>query len=114
MLTLLRSTVHDLIIISRSHLAIEDMSDTETQTSEYCTALETQEPETQEPSQPSPEEAGDDTNVTEVTTEREKYDSFGLFENLPGNVSLTKFLPAAIENNMLSFITGKDSLEQPQ
>ena len=85
------------------------MSDTETQTSEYCTA-----PETQEPSQPSPEEAGDDTNVTEVTTEREKYDSFGLFENLPGNVSLTKFLPVTIENNMLNFITGKDSLEQPQ
>ena len=80
------------------------MSDTESQTSEYFTA-----PTTQTPSEPSPE-AGADSNVM---TEKGKSDSFGLFENLPGNVTLTKFLPAAVETNMLSFITGKDSLDQP-
>ena len=82
------------------------MSDTETQSSEYCTAQSTQKP--REQSEP---EAGDDGNVT---AERQKSDSFGFFENLPGNATLTKFLPAAVEMNMLSFITGKDSLEQQQ
>ena len=82
------------------------MSDTESQASEYCTA-----PTSQNSSQPSPGAAEDDNNAN-VTAEREKSDSFGLLDNLPGDVTLSKFLPAAIQTNMLSFIIGKDSLEQ--
>ena len=100
----LRFTVKDQSSLSEP-ISLEVMSDTETQTSEYCTA-----PTTQNPREPSPE-AGDDSNVR---TEKGKSDSFGLFENPRGNVTLTKFLPAAVETNMLSFITGKDSLEQQQ
>lgn len=104
--TSLRFTVtRSIISLLSEPISLEDMSDTETQTSGYCTA-----PSTQNPREPSPE-AGDDSNVT---AERGKSDGFGLFENLPGNVTLTKFLPAAVETNMLSFITGKDSLEQQQ
>ena len=86
------------------------MSDTESQASEYCTA-----PTSPNPSQQSPGAAEDDNNANNVTAEREKSesDSFGLFDNLPSDVTLSRFLPAAVQINMLSFITGKDSLEQP-
>ena len=86
------------------------MSDTESQASEYCTAPTSQ--NSSQPNQPSPGAAEDDNNTNNVTTEREKSDSFGLLDNLPGDLTLSKFLPAAIQSNMLSFITGKDSLEQ--
>ena len=83
------------------------MSDTESQASEYCTAPTSQ--NSSQPNQPSLEAAEDDNKVT---AERGKSDSFGLLDNLPGDVTLSKFLPAAIQTNMLSFIIGKDSLEQ--
>ena len=85
------------------------MSDTESQASEYCTAPTSQ--NSSQPNQSSPEAAEDDNNAN-VTAVREKSDSFGLLDNLPGDVTLSKFLPAAIQTNMLSFIIGKDSLEQ--
>ena len=65
----------------------DEMSDTETQTTQ---------------------------NPNPADVEKEKSNNFGLFDNLPNNVTLTKFLPAAVETNMLNFITGKDSLEQSQ
>ena len=80
------------------------MSEPETQTSEYCTA-----PTTQNPSQPRPEAAEDD-NI--LTAERGKPNSFGLFDDPPKNVTLSKFLPAATEINMMRFITGNYCLEQ--
>ena len=80
------------------------MSEPETQTSEYCTA-----PTTQNASQPRPEAAEDD-NI--LTAERGKPNSFGLFDDLPKNVTLSKFLPAATEINMMRFITGNYCLEQ--
>ena len=71
------------------------MSDLETQTSEYCTA-----PTTQNPSQPRPEAAEDD-NI--LTAERGKPNSFGLFDDLPKNVILSKFLPACQVVSLMVF-----------